>query len=390
VVSEAVSHHYVPQWYQKRFIRPESCSHKVFYLDLAPTRMAHPDGSSHVRRALRYLGPAKCFEASNLYALAIDGVNADILERRFFGNIDREGREAVEFFADFRPRGKATEHCERLLQYMDIQTSRTPKGLDRLKRVLQRGDHQDALALMQALFQVNCTIWSECVWEVIQCDKSPVKFIVSDHPVTTYNRGLFPGSERCRYPLDAPIELLGTHTIFPLGLTRCLVLTNLGFVRDPRASLIKRRENPRYFQPAILDVRTIQTGREVPVEYVLAINYILKNRARRYIAAAEKDWLFPEHSLQTTHWNKLGGDKYFLHPDPRKVHFTTDSLMTFQGGGVWGSDEYGRPPREDDIAAKQRRDREWMTFQHAKTSWDSAFGKLSREELHKALFPGED
>jgi hypothetical protein len=30
---------------------------------------------------------------------------------------------------------------------------------------------------------------------------------------------------------------------------------------------------------------------------VLAINYIIKSRAHRYVAAAEREWLYPEQPL---------------------------------------------------------------------------------------------
>jgi hypothetical protein len=37
-----------------------------------------------------------------------------------------------------------------------------------------------------------------------------------------------------------------------------------------------------------------QFGRELEEDEVLRINYILKRRATRYIAAAEEEWLYPE------------------------------------------------------------------------------------------------
>src|SRR6185437_11194397 len=96
--------------------------------------------------------------------------------------------------------------------------------------------HQLALLLLSDFHRLYCTIWTECVWEILCCDNSPTKFIVTDHPVTTYNKGVFPASTLATYPADARIELLGSHTLFPLGLNRCLVLTNLGYVRDPWVS----------------------------------------------------------------------------------------------------------------------------------------------------------
>lgn len=63
--------------------------------------------------------------------------------------------------------------------------------------------------------------------------------------------------------------------------------------------------------------------------------------ARQYIAAAEKEWLYPEKPFTKTMWNKLG-DRFFLMPDPRKTSFTTDIVMGFSDGRSLGVDEYGR------------------------------------------------
>lgn len=325
-----------------------------------------------------------CFQADHLYTLNIPNADSDVLEKRFFGEIDRRGAAAVEFFSDYSLRRGAPEAAEHLLRFMDAQKLRTPKGLAWLTMVFKARKHQDSLYFMEQLFQAHCTMWSECVWEVLRCDRSETKFIVTDHPVTTYNKALFPGVPECRYPHDADIALLGTHTIFPLGLTRCLVMTNLGYVRDPSASPRRRRENPRYFQPAILNLLEIQTGREISEEYVLAINQVLKTRSRRYIAAGRREWLYPETRVGSR-WDKLG-DKHFLHPDPRKVNFSTDVIMGYEDGSFSGQDEYGRLPFKDDAEVNRLRDHEWRTFQRARQSWDTMYGKLSPEEERRALF----
>ena len=118
--------------------------------------------------------------------------------------------------------------------------------------------------------------------------------------------------------LTRPIELVGTHTIFPLDLNRCLVITNLVTFGILEINPLHVRENPRYFATTLFDIRTVQTGRQIPEHYVQAINSIIKRRARRYVAAGQKEWLYPEKFLKTTMWNKLG-DKFFLMPDPRKI-----------------------------------------------------------------------
>ncbi|MCG7882591.1 MAG: DUF4238 domain-containing protein [Candidatus Thiodiazotropha endolucinida] len=357
---------------------------KLFYLDLKPDKIVHPDGSFHHRKALRRLGPKECFKDDHLYTLFFGEHATDIIEKNFFGPIDNIGSDLLDFFSDYSPSDKAVEGFQNFLRYVDAQKIRTPKGIDFLKKAGLTSDHQQALGLMQSLWQAHCTIWTEGVWEILSCDNSPTKFIVTDHPVTTYNKGLFPGAKACTYPLDAPVSFLGTHTIFPLNLNRCLVITNLGYVRNPGINPLKERENPRYYANTMFDIRTVQTGRQIDEDYVLAINYILKNRARRYVAAAQESWLYPERKLKTRHWSKLGG-KVFLMPDPRKVSFSTQVLVGYKDGSAWGQDEYGRQSKDDDPKVKKLRDKEWDAHQRAKNAWDSMFGPLDREDWIKYM-----
>jgi len=372
--------HYVPQWYQKRFLPASLKDHKFYYLDLAPERVQHPNGGFHIRNECRRLGPLNCFAEKHLYTLFFGENATDVAEKRFFGMIDRLGTDAVDFFSNYEVSAVSETVLNNLVRYLDAQKLRTPKGLDYVKRMSRDGSHQAALQLMGELWQIHVTIWMEGVWEVLHCDESPTKFIVSDHPVTTYNKELFPLAKRCRYPFDAPIELVGTHTIFALDLNRCLIITNLGYVRDPWINPLRVRENPRYFAPTLFDIRKVQTSRQISEEYVHAINYILKRRARRYLAAPQKEWLYPERFLKTIMWNKLG-DEFFLMPDPRKVKFSTGIFAGTDDGPTWAIDEYGRRPRDDDPKVRAQRDSEWRSFQRAKKAWDKRFGPLSPKEM---------
>ena len=133
---------------------------------------------------------------------------------------------------------------------------------------------------------------------------------------------------------------------------------------------------------SMFDIRKVQTGRKIPEGDVIAINHIIKTRARRNIAAAVKDWLYPENHIGKTMWNKFGS-KYFLMPDPRKVSFTTGIFAGNDNGPTWAQDEYGRIPDDKDIIVRKKRDKEWATFQAFKRSWESIYGKLTAEELRK-------
>jgi hypothetical protein len=373
------NNHYVPQWYQQRFIPADSRERKYHFLDLQP-ETAVSNGRSFHRRACWNWGPASCFCEKNLYTLRFGAEVTDELEKRFFGEIDRRGMVAVDFMASYSFRKGANETLHAITAYIDAQKLRTPKGLDWLKRQAGSNSRERILMLMTRLSQMHTTIWMEGVWEVLSCDQSETKFIVSDHPVTTFNRKLFPAARECQYPGDAPIELLGTHTIFPLGLSRCLVITNLGYVRNPAVNPTKVRENPRMYGETVFDLRKIQTGRQIPEEHVRAINFIIKRRAKRYIAAGKEEWLYPEEDMKVHMWDRLG-DQLFLMPDPRKVTFTSAIYVSYKDGSSFGQDEYGRRPVETPQVVAQR-DAESRSFRKAQADWDSRYGKLP-PEYHK-------
>lgn len=383
IMAFTTRNHYVPQWYQRRFIDPDARDRELFYLDLSPKDIKAGNGKVYPRKAVRRLGPKHCFAQDDLYTLILGDDLSDVIERRFFGEIDRMGAESVDFFSKYSLFGRAHEAVSNLVPFLNAQKLRTPKGIDYLK-FLGGTSHQMALHLMGRLFQMHITIWTEGVWEILDASQSKTKLIISDHPVVTYNRGLFPRNPHCLYPKDPPIELLGTQTLFALGPEHCLVITNLGYVRDPETNPMESRENPRYFAPTMFDLRKVQTGRKLHEDEVLAINYIIKRRARRYIAAGHEDWLFPERHLRVTMWDKLGG-AFFLRPDPRKVPFSTAMFVGFKDGRSWGVDEYGRTPKDNDPGQNAVRDRERASLQKSKQLWDRRFGKLSPGELFPFL-----
>jgi hypothetical protein len=132
----------------------------------------------------------------------------------------------------------------------------------------------------------------------------------------------------------------------------------------------------------MIDLRKVQTCREISEEDVIVINFIIKNRARRYIAAPVKEWLYPEKQTRKRLWSKLGS-KYFLMPDPRKISFTTGIFTGNDNGPTWAQDEYGRIPNDKDPNIKKKRDKEFKTFHAFQHNWDRLYGPLTKEELSK-------
>jgi hypothetical protein len=194
---------------------------------------------------------------------------------------------------------------------------------------------------MMRMFQLHTTIWTECVWEIVRARRSPTKFIVTDAPVTFYNHVMFKSD--WVHPEDADYKEIATRVLFPLGPDSCFILTHLQLVRNPWSVPSEFRRNPRSFDHTMKYLLEIQYGRELEEDEVLRINYILKRRAARYIAAAEKEWLFPEKRVSITDWTKLDND-WFLFPNLWKVSFTTGIMAGWADGSAWAADEYGHHP----------------------------------------------
>jgi len=144
------------------------------------------------------------------------------------------------------------------------------------------------------------------VWEIVRAKKSATKFIVSDDPVTFYCKTMF--KSEWTFPDDTSSKSIGTHTLFPLGPDSCLIITYLQLARNPWNTPTEYRANARFGDPsAIKYLGSIQFGRELEEDEVLRINYILKRRATRYVAASNKEWLCPERRVSVD-WTKLDDD----------------------------------------------------------------------------------
>ena len=121
-------HHYVPVWYQKRFILPDAKDTELLCLDLKPEAFADTRGIIHHRRAVRRLGPKQCFFEKDLYTSNLGNMQSTEIERLFFGEIDCNGRRGVEHFAAFDHMKSGThEAFQYLLTYMSTQKLRTTK-----------------------------------------------------------------------------------------------------------------------------------------------------------------------------------------------------------------------------------------------------------------------
>lgn len=143
--------HYVPEWYQKRFMLPGQGTY--WYLDLKPEQMER-NGHKFKRRALLPWGPVSCFAEDDLYTIKWGTEENVDIEKFFFGRVDSEGRSAVEFFSDFQFDDSRQEPAfQGLMHYMSVQKLRTPKGLGWLSGLPAGSDHSQRLLLLQ---QIPC------------------------------------------------------------------------------------------------------------------------------------------------------------------------------------------------------------------------------------------
>jgi len=334
--------HYVPEWYQRRFL--SSKKDALYYLDLCPPLIELPNGERNSLNAMHWpFSPSQCFCEKDLYTTHFYGFINDEIERYLFGRIDNIGAKAVNAMAE-QEFESLHDNFQNFFEYIDIQKIRTPKGLAWLKSKYPNLTHNQLLYEMQRIQKLHCTIWFEAVREIVYARNSKIKFIVSDHPVTIYNPACHSNSEECTYPNEPRIEMKATQTIFPLDSNRCLILTNLDYARKPDLSDPKTyRPNANPFRQTLGRMDNTICKRELQDNEVAAINLIIKLRAKQFIAAENREWLYPEKVVKCS-WSEMG--KVLLPPDDELYHYGGEVFGQYKDGTHFYHDQYGRTQGE--------------------------------------------
>lgn len=354
-MKDSTKHHYVPRWYQRRFM-PDGES-RFYYLNRKPLQSV--DGRIIAMREIERWGVAKCFQQANLYSIQVPGIPKDVYEKIFFGAYDRDGSDAVQEIAS---KGSEVQISKRnylkFIEFLSMQSQRTPKGLDLLKQLAGKGATQRKLLALLASYRfAKCAMWAEGFQEVLYTNSDQIGFLISDHPVTAYNRGSYHGSVECRYPQDPDPSWKGTQTIYPLDSKRCFVLTHteLAHKQSMKLELKKPRTNARMFGQTIAATHQI-VHREISDHDVACINQILKLRSRRYIASSVEDWLYPERVCGKVDWPDLGET---LLPKTNLWRNTGAIYVGLNNGEVIKRDQFGQAPRnkeEQEKAEKESRE----------------------------------
>lgn len=341
------NNHYVPVWYQRGFLSRKQ--HRLHVLNLSPQTRQLPHGGVVNEPELAFAGPKSLFCELDLYTTRFGSELNDEIERFLFGAIDRDGSIAVRAWASA---DAVTIHkrFREFFEYLDAQKLRTPKGLDWIQTRYAGLAHLDLMKEMQSLRQMHSTMWSECVREIVSAKNSKVKFLFTDHPVTIYNPGLSPESLECVYPNDPGIDLVGSQTIFPLDSEHCLILTNLERAQEPtEAPMLARRTNARFRGQPLARTDALIRNRFLTDDEVIAINFVLKARARKLVAAGESEWLYPENSCSKG-WSEIG---QILLPQDHLWGFGGEVYVRFEDGSTMYRDAYGRSSKAHEYLRKE-------------------------------------
>ena len=345
-MSKARNNHYVPQWYQEGFL--ELGRNTLAYLDLRPPQKVLDDGRVITQRALFDAPASRAFRETDLYSTFFGTAVNDEIERHLFGDIDGRGSKAVRAFAG-TDIGEWHREFQTLFEYIDIQKIRTPKGLDWLKAQYPTLTQNELMQEMQGIRMMHCTIWTQGVREIVSAEDADVKFIISDHPVTIYNHAAPPEARTCAYPLDPTIAAKASQTIFPLNRDFCLILTNLEYAQDPSTSPLDKRTFARNYRSSMVQTDTFIRTRKLSGQEVARVNFVLKARARRYIAASRKEWLYPEQIISDP-WQALRDT--LLPPKNELWRFGGEMFARYEDGHVHYQDEFGRTEQQREFLRK--------------------------------------
>jgi hypothetical protein len=346
------NNHYVPQWYQEGFFEPGRSS--LAYVDMTPDQRVLPDGRVIVQNSeWDDTSTSRAFRQKDLYSTFFGTSVNDEIERRLFGDIDGRGSKAVRAFIGTDV-SEWHEHFQTFFEFLDIQKIRTPKGLDWLKAQYPALSQNELMFEMQGIRMLHCTIWAGGVREVVSAEDSDVKFITSDHPVTIYNHAVPPADGACAYPGDPGIALRGSQTLYPMDRDHCLILTNLEYAKNPSIGPLEKRTFARNFRQSMMRIDAFIRTRKLTTQEVTQINFIMKKRARRYIGAGRKEWLYPENAV-TKPWAELR--KTLLPPEGGMFHFGGEIFVKYESGDVHYQDEFGRTEKPREFLIKKAPDK---------------------------------
>ena len=127
-------------------------------------------------------------------------------------------------------------------------------------------------------------------------------------------------------------------------------MTNLEYAQDPEnQNPLEKRTNPRFERLSIVPTDKLIRTRNLDESEVSVINLILKSMAKRYIAAAQENWLYPEKTI-TSGWRDL--KTVLLPPKDELYKFGGETLIGYEDGSTYYQDAFGRTQPENKYLRK--------------------------------------
>ena len=122
------NNHYVPIWYQKRFLSSKTSS--FHYLNLYPDEIKLPNGEIKRKKQIQWpFTPKQCFYETDLYTMSFQGILNDEIERYLFGKVDSDGAIALKALAEI-DYSLLNKYFLKVFEYLDIpENSDTKRGL---------------------------------------------------------------------------------------------------------------------------------------------------------------------------------------------------------------------------------------------------------------------
>ncbi|WP_447784915.1 hypothetical protein [Pseudomonas germanica] len=335
-VQKSRHNHYVPVWYQKRFLPAPGV--RFFFLDLRAPIPA---------QAITKRSPKGCFAAPDLYTTWFGVAANDEIERLLFGDLDNTGAVAVKQLVTGSPAG-VHQAFEPFFTFLGAQRMRTPKALDWIKERYLGLEQNPLMGEMQHLLNLNLTLWGEAVREIVSAKDSDVKFLITDNPVTLYNPAYLPEENLAREPSS---HWNGTQIIYALDADHLLILTHLDYAKtQPNLDLLADRINSRSVGRSLINTQSWIRARSLSREEVININHVLKVNACQYLAAVDKSWLYPEQHFAGS-WADIAA--VLKPPDDGLFDFGGEMYIGYQDGSVDYQDSYGRSSKSHEYLAKK-------------------------------------
>jgi len=199
-------------WYQKRFLPSGQRDKELFHLDLKPDILTDSRAVPHeARDPSAGVSPLLCCQRSLHGLVWFSRINGDRATLHWAAGRERprEHRLSHAFRGPVCQPGRVPKR----LRVHEHSEAAHAEGLGWLKSRVGTKDRDTVLRRMLQLRQLHCVVWTECVWLIADASQSETKFIVSDHPVTVYNRRCGPRSIWCRGFNDPDIWLHGIQAM---------------------------------------------------------------------------------------------------------------------------------------------------------------------------------